>query len=153
MAVIALKDVQQWLEPTKLQLTELNTDLAESARAIAFSIVGEAYDTTTWVNPGVTPAAVKAAISLLVAGWTYQRAYSQNGTSKYGISLESKAMRLLEGIANGTNSLMEVPSPDTNLVDFFPTDASGYAEVYDAMGHLVGAAGSNDVAFTMSQRF
>lgn len=156
MAVIALADVQQWLEPTKLTLTELDSKLEASARAIAFSIVGEKYSTITWVDVATAPASIRACISLLVAGWIYQRQYSQNNeTTKYGLNLERKAMRWLEDLAAGTLSLTGIPDELTSAqqVAFYPNDSSSAGESYDASGNKVGLAGGEDIQFRMSTRW
>lgn len=153
--VVTLAEVQQWLESTKMTLTTVDTELAESARVLAFSDISSAYDVSTWISPTSTPKLVRAAISMLIAAWEYQRAYSEEDGSNYGDKLEIRARLLIEGIAGGTTILEELPGEGTTTTspEFYPDDSTGYSDIYDANDNLIGLAGSEDIKFTMGARY
>lgn len=154
--VVTLSKVQQWIEQTKLSLDSIDPELAESAREIAFSTLVNSYDTTIWVDVSTTPKLVQSAISMLIAAWEYNRAYSEEGgLATYGNDLEDKALALLNGIADGQIALEEYPGVGAlaETISFYPDDSTGVLETYDALGYLVGLSGDNDIKTRMSTRF
>lgn len=154
--VVTLAKIQQWLEQTKLTLSVIDPDLAESAREMAFSTLVNDYDTTVWVDANTTPKLVQSAISMLIAAWTYNRAYSEEGgAATYGNDLEAKAYALLGGIADGTIALEEYPGvgATAETLEFYPDDSTGALEVYDGLGYLVGLQGSEDIQTRVGMRF
>lgn len=154
--VVTLSQVQQWLEQTKLTVTSIDVDLAESAREVAFSTLVNDYDTTQWVDSTTTPKLVQNAISMLIAAWIYNRAYSEEGgAATYGDDLEAKAYTLLGGITDGTIALEEYPGVGAvaETVSFFPDDSTGALEVYDGLGYEVGIEGSEDIKVRVGMKF
>lgn len=153
--VVTLPEVQQWLESTKMTLATVDTELAESARLMAFSDISSAYDTSTWVDSLTTPKLVRAVISMLVAAWEYQRAYSEEDGTNYGDKLEARAMLLMQGIAAGTTELEELPGVGSSSGSpvFYPDDSTGYSEIYNANDVLIGLPGSEDIKFTMAAKY
>jgi len=156
MALVTLAQVQQWLEQSKLQLSAIDAELADTARDVTFAALVNSYTTSTWVSTATTPRLVRSVISMLVAAWEYQRAYSEDaGDALYGIELERKAMALLAGISAGTTTLEEYPGVGANAetLGFYPDDATGALEDTDGLGYEVGVAGSMDRKFRVSSRF
>ena len=154
--VVTVAKIQQWLEKTKLTITSVDPDQAESARQIAFAQLVNSYDTTVWVDVATTPKLVQSAISMLIAAWIYQKAYSEDGiVPAYGISPEEKAYALLNGIADGVVALEEYPGvgAQSETVSFLPDDSTGRTDTYDAQGFLIGLSGDEDVKFSMAVKF
>lgn len=154
--VVTQAKVQQWLEATKLTLSSIDPELAESAREVAFSTLVNSYDTTVWVDSDTTPKLVQSAISMLIAAWIYTRAYSEEGgEATYGNDLEQKAYALLNGIASGEISLEEYPGvgATSETISFLPDDSTGSTEVYDGLGYLVGISGDEDIKTRIGMRF
>lgn len=133
-----------------MSLAAVDPQLSESARLIALGKLSSVYDTTTWVDTGTTPRLVRAAISMLVAAWEYQRAYGEEEDSTYGRRRERQAYDLLDGIVNGDITLEEYPEigAESGTPVFYPNDLSNASEVYDAMDNYI--ASNDDVKFRMS---
>lgn len=156
MAVVSLAQVQQWLEQTKLALTVVDAELEATAFTYVKSRLAADYDVTTWTNDTNSPSLVKQIVSMLIAAWLYQRAYSEDASRSnwYGRWLESKAESLLDGLVKGEIDLTDVPGTITAAgLAFYPTDLTGSSEIYDGNGVLVGVAGSEDIKFYMGARF
>lgn len=155
MSIVAKEDVQQWLEQTKLTLTELDASLTATATTLTFATIGSVYDTTLWTTTANTPAIIKVIVSMLIAAWTHNRAYSENsGPSDYGLWLEEKAMSMLDGLKNGEIDITEIPGQISDtLIAFYPNDLTGMSDIYDANGKLIGLAGAEDIKFAMGTRF
>lgn len=135
-AVISLAEAQQWLETTKLGLASLDAELEDSGQAWAFGVVGQAYDTTNWVTPASTPRLVRKAISMWVAGWEYNKRYSEEAAQAgaYGNTLIATAQALLEGVADGVidlddeDGVIDVTPTSTDSPLFYPNDHSTLIE-------------------------
>lgn len=156
--VVTLARVQQWLEQTKLTLQSVDEEFAETARATAFASLVNSYDTTVWTNTTNTPTLVQSAISMLIAAWEYQRAYSEDGgAASYGAELEAKAYDLLNGIASGELALEEYPGvgAEAETVSFYPDDLTGSSDITDANGNIIGFGldGAEDIRFRMGVKF
>ena len=127
MNIVSEAQVQQWLESTKLTINDVDDELESTATSIVFSSLSQSFDTTTWIDENTTPKLVQQVISMLVAAWIYNRAYSEDGTtvSSYSKWLEDKAMALLAAIGSGTVDLPEVPGFVTSSSpSFYPMDNS-----------------------------
>jgi len=163
--VVYINEVQQWLERTKLDLgggpgfPADYQDLENAAKQQVFGEVSQLYDTSAWIDAASTPKLIRQVVSLFVAGWIYDRAYSEednSGGPTYGTKLEGMALTLLAGIADGTTQLEEIPLDSSAINDpsFYPNDATGTEEITDAAGNLIGlAAGSEDIKFAMGEVF
>jgi hypothetical protein len=154
-----LQQVQSWLESTKVSLDSVDPQLAETARALVFARVGRVYDTTLWVDQESTPLLVSDAIAMLIAAWTYDRQYAEvtsESENRYALKLENLAENLVSGIEAGNIDLDDAnqaaagESPE--IPDYFPSQSSDGAEVYNGTGDQIGDIGDNDVKFTMSSR-
>lgn len=130
MSYLIVADVQQWLEQTKLLLTEFDPALELTARNVVLGALSSRYDITTWLDAATTPSQARQIMSMLVAGWTYQRQYSQDlaidGTN-WGVRLEKMAMNLLAAIMDEKVDLMGdtaiTAEASSTGPTFYPTDA------------------------------
>lgn len=127
MAYITSQQVQQWLNQTKLTISEVDAELESTAQLIVFAAISTEYTTTTWVDASTTPQLIQRVISMFVAAWTYIRALSdEEGIDPdfWGARLEAMANKLLEQIADGS---LTIPGADPVLniagyPSFYPTD-------------------------------
>jgi hypothetical protein len=133
---VSLSDVQQWLEKTKLTLTEVDPEFEASATAIAFSILSSRYDTSTWTNETTTPEIVRVGLSMWIASYEYRRAYSESTAAtanSYADWLEKRGSFIIEGLQNGLIDIpgvIETSSPTTPL--YWPDDTTGDDGVSEA---------------------
>lgn len=145
MSIVTEAQVQQWLEATKLTIDDVDDELESTAKGIVLSSLSSQYDVTTWIDVSTTPKLVQQVISMFIAAWEYNRAYSEDATnsSSYSAWLEKKAYTLLAGINSGANDLPEVPGfSSTNAPSFYPGDYS-----LDANGC------PEEAKFTMNARY
>lgn len=142
MAYVTELEIQQWLEATKLNVSSVDAQLELSARNIAFNKLSQIYDTTVWTNIATTPALIRQVISMLVAAWIYNRAFSQEDSegSGYAAWLEDKAMGLLESISTGALDLPEVVGIVTSVSgpSFYPNDDTELEDPYQAAKFSMG---------------
>lgn len=153
-AVVTVAEVQSWLEVTKLTIADFDAELESTAQATAFGVLGDVFDTSTWVSPATTPVLVRKAIAMLVAAWTYNRQYSEEDPdgSAYARWLEEKAYALLEGIKSGDIDLVEVPdnvAAIAGTISFYPDDSTGRTQQYDDQGVAVGPIDGAAAKFRM----
>jgi hypothetical protein len=158
MAVFVTQDeVQQWLETTKLGITEVDVELESSASTYIFARLGETYDTSGWIGSTTTPALVRKLISMLIAAWTYERTYSESSPDQptWAQRLEAMVEAILTGLTDGSIALVDLPAGDipTTTPEFWPTDDTGNTQQYDALGNPLGDVNSEDIKFTMGIRF
>lgn len=120
--------IQQWLESTKLTITSIDQELELSAQSTVFSQVSSRYDTSGWVDVSTTPPLIRSVVSMFIAGWIYNRAYSEatQDSNSWGNYLLSSAALIISGIVNGA---VDIPDQDPDLSPlaqpiFFPDDAS-----------------------------
>lgn len=157
MAYVTLTEVQAWLESTKLTLSSFDAELEDIASTLVVGTLAEVYDTTTWTNDTNTPDLVTKVIAMLVAAWTYNRAYSEddpNGNA-YAKWLEDKAYALLAGIKDGSIDLSEVAgfAASSDQPSFWPDDTTASAEEYDYLGNVVVSEGQQDHQFRIGMRW
>lgn len=124
---IAEVNVQAWLEESKLEVGSLNIELeAQITSEVLGRISRAGYDVLSWTDSTTTPKLVKKIISMLYAGWFYDRAYSETAdTNQYAQRLKKAAETLILGIIGGTIDIEEVTG-DELFGDplFFPNDQS-----------------------------
>ncbi len=116
--VIPISKINQFLPREKLDLNEnvpqgeqypedhhLISDLEETARDIVLGLLAETYDVSTWSNgPTSAPTMIRNIIGLLVAGWVYDRQfseYAEQGTT-YGQRRVDEAYALIQQLVDGT---------------------------------------------------
>jgi hypothetical protein len=132
VAYVTLQEVQQWLERTKLDLTEFDIELEASAKSFVFAKVSRFYDTSTWLAANTTPELIRKILAILVAAWTYMRQYSEDedALNEYAEKLEKMAYDLIDGIIGGTLELSGAAAVlgGSTPATFYPTDAQDDAE-------------------------
>lgn len=143
MSYVTVEEIQQWVEATKLPIDVVEGELETSAMNIAFNTVSAVYTTTGWIDVATTPALVRQAIAMLIAAWTYNRAYSEEDPegSGYAQWLENKAMALLGSIATGTIDLIEVEGTVSGAggPTFYPNDDTELEDPHSAAKFTMGS--------------
>ena len=155
MSYVTSTEVQQWLESTKLGVDHVDTELEDSAITYIKARVADTTDVSAWTDSSDTPALILKLVSMLVAAWIYERTYSESTSDQpsWAQRLERMVETILTGIAAGTISLVDDPSAPADTIAFLPDDNTGVENVYDALGNLIGASGSEDIKFTMGVKF
>jgi len=141
MAVlIALADVQAWLEATKTPVSAIEVPLAQQISSQVLGVVSSRYDTKTWLTDVTTPLLVKRVISMFYAGYFYHRTFSNDSEpGVYGDRLLADAQLLLDGIASGTVTIV----PDATV----PVVVSG------GLPSIAQELIDSEPVFSMSQEF
>lgn len=132
MSYVTPDQVQSWLQVGKwdiLPLPGVNTELELLAADTVLSYLEQRYDTSGWTDSTNTPGMVLRMIAMLVAAYTLRKAISEDdGLSIYPDWLDSRVMKLLEGLVSGAIDLPGVdPDPESPLgasAEFYPTDES-----------------------------
>lgn len=130
MARITATDAQGWGEPTKLDLSTLNTSLLSQLETEILTRLSSVYDTSTWTDNTNTPAIVKVVIAKTYVAWLYDRAYSENQDegNDYAALLKLNAEMLMSGLIDGTIDIPEQPPGVTRGPVYYPNDASSAFE-------------------------
>jgi hypothetical protein len=155
---VTVAEVQSWLDHDKLPLAA-NDPLPEetNASAMVLSRLSNVYNTSTWLDAVTTPLIVRVIISALTASYRYNKIYSEeeDAGNRYAGKLEGRALELLSMLVNGDLTIPEVPPGTVTTFDplFWPTDETGAMEIFDALGVQIGWAGSEDIKFTMADRY
>jgi hypothetical protein len=130
-AHITTSSVQAWFEPTKLTITSLDTVLEAQVASEVLARLTETYAqyVPLWVDSTTTPAIVQKIISMMYAGWVYDRSYSEvvseEGVKSYGYTLRQWASALLTDVLTGAAAIAEIePNQPATAPVFYPTDAS-----------------------------
>lgn len=150
MANVTESEVQAWLEESKLEVGTLDEEMeSQISSEVLGRLASATYDTVGWTDSASTPKLVKKIISMLYAGWFYDREYSETAdTNDYALRLKAAAEMLMLGIIAGTTDIGEIPGTSThNELVFFPTDASS-ANAYNES-----EVGDGPAAFSMGTRF
>lgn len=148
MAHVTETEVQAWLEESKLEVGTLDVVMeSQITSEVLGRLASASYDTVGWTDSASTPVLVKKIISMLYAGWYYDRQYSETpDTNEYAIRLKEAAEALMLGVIAGTTDIGEIPGTSTHgeLV-FFPDDASSAADF--------NTEGDGPAAFSMGAKF
>jgi hypothetical protein len=152
VARISVEEVKAWVEPTKLPIAALDTDLATQVEELVLSRIASAYDVSTWVNAATTPKLVRSAISMLYVSVYYDRQYSEDERSNaWARRLSNMVDSMINGIVTGAIDLLDVVGNAPNsAASFFPNDASS-AIVDSYLQDLDPSLGP--AAFSMGRRF
>ena len=137
--IIPLYYINQFLPNDKLGLNEstdpqtgepmdlpLVADLSVTARDIVVSKMAVRYNVSTWFISD-TPSMMMNIAGMLVAGWVYNRQFSEEATesSSYGNALIQQAYSLLERVLGG-GAVVEgtelSSSAATQSASFAPTE-------------------------------
>jgi hypothetical protein len=128
---ITLQEANAWIEPTKLTLSDIETELESQVTSQIFARLLGTFDTASWVNVGSTPKIVRTVIAMYYVSWIYDRAYSDDADSNaYAERLRAYADATLIGLAAGSIELEELPDANAGISSptFFPNDASSAQE-------------------------
>lgn len=142
MPYVTQPEVQAWLEPTKLTLDSVDAELEANAAVVVFTQLAQVYDTSTWVNAASTPELVRKIMAMLIAAWTYARAYSQDDiavSEGFMRWLERKAHMLIEGLVSGAIDLVDVPGiAFPQYPTFWPNDSTEVEDPNSAAAFAMG---------------
>lgn len=131
MARVTQREIQSWLEITKLNLAALNTDLLLQLEEEVLVQLSSVYDTSTWTDDTTTPKIVRTIIAKTYASYHIDKVYSENQDegNDYAARLIANANMLIAGLVSGLFEIPEVPSPENpGTASFYPTDASSAME-------------------------
>lgn len=130
-AHITTSSVQAWFEPTKLPISALDTNLEAQVSSEVLARLTETYAAYVplWVDSTTTPVVVQKIISMIYAGWFYDRAYSEvvseEGVQSYGFTLRQWGSALLTDVITGAVAIVEIePNQPATAPVFYPTDVS-----------------------------
>lgn len=131
MAHVGVEDVNTWLEPSKLSVSEIEPGLDVYATGLIVGALVARFDTTTWVDETTTPSLVKQLISMLYAAAFYRREYSEDLVDGTGLNwaqwLEQSAGGYVSQIVAGVIDIIGLPDGTDEglaLPAFYPTDES-----------------------------
>lgn len=168
MALASYEEANDHLDGSKVSFAS-DVDAAPEAReadAIVIASLADIYPdhVSLWVYDAsptppeiTTPELVRQAASLLMAGYRYNKIYSEEvvETSGFADSLISRAMEILTGIRDGTLTLTDVDYDPSGFVEltqasYWPNDTT----VVTAEDPVVGLeTGEADRRFTMTRTF
>lgn len=127
-AHISIEEANAWADKVKLNFGNLDTELEASQSVQVLARVSQIYDISSWVDSITTPSLIRKIIAMMYTGWFFQRTYSEDeDVSTYGMMLIAQAETLMQGIIDGSITLVDIP-PGTDLLSsspvFYPNDAS-----------------------------
>lgn len=134
MARVTLPEVQGWLDPVKLTIASLDTELLAQLEEEILARLSVAYDTSGWTTDSNTPKLIRTIISKTYASFLYDRFYSedQEEGNDYAARLNANAEMLIMGLIEGRIILPGGPETATSRgPSYFPTDASSALEPTD----------------------
>lgn len=130
MARVTQREVQSWLELTKLNIAALNTDLLSQLEEEVLVQLSPVYNVTLWTNETNTPKIVRTIIAKIYASWYIDKIYSENQDegNDYSARLMANANMLIAGLVAGLIEIPGEPIPNPGTPGFYPTDASSALE-------------------------
>jgi hypothetical protein len=133
MSRIVVAEAQAWLEPTKLTLAALDTNLLDQIEEEVLDQISSSYDTSGWIDNTNTPKIVRTAIAKMYASWVYNRQYSEDTDqgNPYAQKLLDNATMVISGIIDGTVDIPGIPDIAGNP-SFYPNDASSLIDPKDS---------------------
>ncbi len=138
MSLASFEDANQWLDRFKIEFDNAE-DASEEAEQADAIVKGHLYGTfpdhvNLWdIAPTgpqeATPELVVQVASMLMASYRYAKRYSEEelGRNNYANQLEQRAMKLLQGISDGTIDLADksyLSAASFEDTDFWPNDAT-----------------------------
>lgn len=126
MARVTQREIQGWLELTKLNLAALNTDLLEQLEEEVLVQLSSVYSIASWADETTTPKIVRTIIAKMYASWYIDKIYSENQDegNDYAARLLANANMLLQGLISGLFEIPGTPATNPGTASFYPTDAS-----------------------------
>lgn len=130
MARVTQREVQSWLELTKLSIAALNTDLLLQLEEEVLVQLSPVYNVSAWTDETTTPQIVRVIIAKMYASWHIDKMYSENQDegNDYSARLLANANMLLAGLVSGLFEIPGIDSPNPGSPSFYPTDASSALE-------------------------
>lgn len=131
MARVTLAEIQGWLDPAKLTLASIDTELLANLEEEILTRLAVVYDVSGWTTSANTPKLVRTAISKFYASWLYDRFYSENQEegNDYALRLAQNVENIMMALIDGRVVLPEEPDPMTSRgPSYYPTDASSAQE-------------------------
>jgi len=131
MARVTLAEVQGLLDPAKMTIASLDTELILHMETEILARLGVVYDTSGWTTDSNTPKLVRTIISKTYASILIDRFYSENQDegNDYAARLLTNAEMLITGIIEGRIVIPDEPVPDVSRgPSYFPTNASSDLE-------------------------
>jgi len=127
---VTQREVQSWLELTKLNLAALNTDLLDQLEEEVLVQLSSVYDTSVWTDEVSTPKIVRTIVAKLYASMHIDKMYSENQDegNDYAARLLANANMLIAGLVSGLFEIPGTPSSNPGTPSFYPTDASSAME-------------------------
>jgi hypothetical protein len=156
VSYVTAAQVQQWLESTKLGIDGVDTELESSAAEYIKAQLASLTDTTVWVDAASTPVLVVKLMSMLIAAWIYERTYSEQDSTQptWGARLEHMVATVITGLTSGVIALIDSPiAEQTWQPEYWPNDDTAVYQAFDIWGKEVVPMGSEDIKFTMGQKF
>lgn len=126
MARVTLNEVKAWVEPTKLLITTLDTELLSHMEEEVLIQLSSVYDVGNWTNNTNTPKIVRTIISKIYSSFYIDKAYSENQDegNDYAKRLQENANMLIAGLIDGTFEIPGIIPASPSNASFYPTDYS-----------------------------
>lgn len=126
MARVTLAEIQGWLDPVKLTLASIDSELLAHLEEETLTKLSSVYDVSGWTTSSNTPKIVRTAISKYYASWLMDRFYSENQDegSDYAKRLCDNADMIVSGLVNRVIIIPEVPVPSYDVASYYPNDLS-----------------------------
>lgn len=130
MPRVTLSEIKAWVDPSKIVITSLDTELlSQLEEEVLVQLTGQ-YNVTSWLDELTTPKIVRVIIAKTYASFYIDRVYSENqdNGNDYAARLMTNANMLLSGLISGSIEIPDVEITNPSTVSFFPTDASSAQE-------------------------
>ena len=117
MPLASLDDVNMHLPTDKLEIEQPELDLfgLDAERIVRGYLAGVIPATTLalWASPDDTPELIRAIAGRLIAAFYYRERYSEDSLEDpiYAQTKYNEAMALLQGIIDGSITLVDLPDP------------------------------------------
>ena|ERR1700759_5346107 len=159
---IELADVQNWCEPTKLPVGELDDRWTLQIETQVFAKLEAGFDVSTWVGPETTPEIIKSVIAMKYASLLYEKQYSEDSdqSNAWAARLDMMADDLIDGMLSGSVVIDGyVQAEEHSDPVSYPTDTSstpmpnGPANVQWSPNHVMGDPSANPAMFSVGMKF
>jgi hypothetical protein len=130
MAYVTINEVNAWLEPSKLSVTTIETELETQVVNLILGQLSGSFDTSGWTSNTNTPKLIRTIISMHYAAWLTDRAFSDSSDelNSYATLLREMANANIAGLLSGTLTYEDIPplsgEGDITSPAFFPNDQS-----------------------------
>jgi len=130
VARVTLPEIQGWLDPVKLTLASIDTELLAHLEEETLAKISVVYNVSGWTTSGNTPKLIRTIISKYYASWIMDRFYSENQDegNDYAKRLCDNADAVVMALLERTIVIPEVPVPSFDVSSYYPNDASSAQE-------------------------